>query len=58
MIIINDKLENIIQDKYLKNKQVQRVLKKLTEEFEKIKKDLLLFQELIYILEHQQKDII
>ena len=58
MIITNDKLENIIQDEYLKNKQAQRVLKKLTEEFKKINKDLLLFQELIYVPEHQQKDII
>ena len=52
MIITNDKLENIIQDEYLKNKQAQRVLKKLTEEFEKINKDLLLFQGLIYVSEH------
>ena len=58
IIITNDELENIIQDKYLKNKQAQRVLKKSTKEFEKINKDLLLFQELIYMLEHQQKDII
>ena len=34
------------------------MLKKSTEEFEKINKDLLLFQELIYVSEHQQKDII
>ena len=58
IIITNDKLENIIWNKYLKNKQAQRVLKKSIKEFEKINKDLLLFQELIYMLEHQQKDII
>ena len=58
MIITNDELENIIQDKYLKNKQAQRVLKKSTKEFKKTNKDLLLFQELIYMSEHQQKDII
>ena len=58
IIITNDKLENIIWDEYLKNKQAQRVLKKSTEEFKKINKDLLLFQELIYVSEHQQKDII
>ena len=34
------------------------MLKKSIEEFEKINKDLLLFQELIYVSEHQQKDII
>ena len=34
------------------------MLKKPTEEFEKINKDLLLFQELIYVSEHQQKNII
>ena len=53
MIITNDELENIIQDEYFKNKQAQRVLKKPTKEFKKINKDLLLFQELIYMLEHQ-----
>ena len=58
MIITNNKLENIIQDEYLMNKQAQRVLKKFTERFKKINKDLLLFQELIYVSEHQQKDII
>ena len=34
------------------------MLKKSIKEFEKINKDLLLFQELIYMSEHQQKDII
>ena len=52
IIITNDELENIIQDKYLKNKQVQKVLKKSIKEFKKINKDLLLFQELVYVLEH------
>ena len=58
MIITNDELENIIQNEYLKNKQAQRVLKKFIKEFKKINKDLLLFQELIYMSENQQKDII
>ena len=58
MIITNDELENIIQDEYLKNKQAQRVLKKSIKEFKKINKDLLLFQELIYVSEHQQKNVI
>ena len=34
------------------------MLKKSIKEFKKINKDLLLFQELIYMSEHQQKDII
>ena len=34
------------------------MLKKSIKEFEKINKDLLLFQELIYMSEYQQKDII
>ena len=34
------------------------MLKKSIKEFKKINKDLLLFQELIYVSEHQQKDII
>ena len=58
MIITNNELENIIWDEYLKNTQAQRVLKNSTEEFEKINKGLLLFQGLIYVSEHQQKDII
>ena len=58
MIIINNELENIIWDEYLKNKQAQRVLKKSTKEFKRINNSLLLFQELIYMSEHQQKDII
>ena len=53
MIITNDKLKNIIWSEYLKDKQAQRVLKKLIKRFEKINKDLLLFQELIYVSEHQ-----
>ena len=58
IVITNDELKNIIWDEYLKNKQAQRVLEKPTERFKKINKDLLLFQELIYMSEHQQKDII
>ena len=34
------------------------MLKKSIKEFKKINKDLLLFQGLIYMSEHQQKDII
>ena len=34
------------------------MLKKSIKEFEKINKDLLLFQELIYVSEHQQKNVI
>ena len=58
MVITNNELEDIIQDKYLKDKQAQRVLKKLIKRFKKINKGLLLFQGLIYIPEHQQKDTI
>ena len=58
IIIINNELENIIWDRYLKNKQAQRVLEKSTKEFKRINKNLLLFQELIYVSEYQQKDII
>ena len=58
MIITNNELKNIIWNEYLKNKQAQRVLKKSIKGFEKTNKDLLLFQELIYMSEHQQKDII
>ena len=52
IIITNNELKNIIQKEYLKNKQTQRMLKKLIKRFKKINKNLLLFQELIYMLEH------
>ena len=58
MVITNSELEDIIQNGYLKNKQAQRVLEKPTEGFKKINKGLLLFQGLVYMLEHQQKDTI
>ena len=53
IIIINDKLKNIIWNNYLKDKQEKKVLKKSTKRFKKINKDLLLFQKLIYMLKHQ-----
>ena len=52
IVIINNKLKNIIQKEYLKNKQTQKVLKKFIKRFKKINKSLLLFQELIYMLKH------
>ena len=58
MVITNSELEDIIQNEYLKDKQAQRVLEKPIKGFEKTNKDLLLFQELVYMPEHQQKDII
>ena len=58
MIISNDTLEDIIRKEYLKDKQAQRVLAKLTEDFEKINNRLILFKELVYVLKHQQNNII
>ena len=58
IIIINEELENIIQTEYLKNKQAQRVLKQSTEDFERTNNRLILFKELVYVSEHQQKNII
>ena len=43
MIISNNMLEDIIRKRYLKNKQAQRVLAKLTEDVEKTSTKLLLF---------------
>ena len=53
IIIINNDLENIIWTEYLKNKQAQWVLKKLTEEFKKTNTELLLFNKLVHVSEHQ-----
>ena len=58
MIIINKKLEDIIKVRYLEDKQAQWVLAQSTERFEKITNRLILYKELVYVLKHQQKDII
>ena len=58
MMIINHRLKDIILTEYLKDKQAQWVLKQSTEEFKKTSNDLILFKRLIYVLEHQQKNII
>ena len=58
MIIINNKLEDIIWAEYLKDKQAQWVLKQSTKEFKRISNRLILFKELVYVSEHQQKNII
>ena len=58
MIIINNRLEDIIQAEYLKDKQVQQVLKQLTKRFKEENNKLILFKELVYVPEHQQRDII
>ena len=58
MIIINNKLEDIIWAEYLKDKQVKWVLTQSTEEFKRTKNRLVLFNKLVYVREHQQNDII
>ena len=51
-------LEDIIRKEYLKNKQAQQVFKEPTEGFKKTINRLILFQKLVYVLEHQQNDTI
>ena len=58
LLISNDELEEVIHYRYLKDKQVQRVLKELIISFEKTFSELILFTELIYVAENQQKEII
>ena len=58
MVITNCELKDIIQAEYLKDKQAQWVLEQSTEEFKTISDSLILFKRLVYISEHQQKDII
>ena len=58
MIIINSELKDIIWTGYLKNKQAQWVLEQPTEKFKETSDNLILFKELVYVLKHQQKNII
>ena len=58
MVITNHKLEDTIQIGYLKDKQAQHVLKQPTEGFEQTSDSLILFKGLVYVPEHQQKNII
>ena len=58
MMIINCELKDIIWTGYLKDKQAQQVLEQLTEEFKRTSDSLILFKELVYVPEHQQKNII
>ena len=58
MIIINSELKDIIWADNLKNKQAQWVLEQSTSEFKRTSDSLILFKELVYVSEHQQKDII
>ena len=48
----------MIHHDYLKDKQAQQVLNKLTVNFKRIVNKLILFKELVYVTECQQKDII
>ena len=58
MMIINHKLKDIIWTGYLKDKQAQWVLEQSMKEFERTSDNLILFKELVYVLKHQQKNII
>ena len=51
-------MKDIIQTGYLKDKQAQQVLKQPTEGFNRTSDNLILFKRLVYVSEHQQKDII
>ena len=58
MVITNHELENIIRVEYLKDKQAQQVLEQSTEGFKETSDKLILFKRLVYVSEHQWKDII
>ena len=58
MIIINHELKNTIWEEYLKDKQAQQVLKQSTERFKRTSDSLILFKRLVYVSEHQQKNIL
>ena len=52
LLILNNKLKEAIYYNYLKDKQTQQVLNKLTVNFEKTVNKLILFKELVYIAEY------
>ena len=52
LLILNNKLEEVICHKYFKDKQAQRVLKESTVSFKKIFSKLILFKEFIYVAEY------
>ena len=58
LLISNNKLEEVIQYRYFKDKQASKEVKKSTMSFKKISNELILFKELVYISEYQQKQII
>ena len=58
LLILNNELKEVICYDYLKDKQVQQVLNKLTVNFKRIVNKLILFKELVYVTEYQQKEII
>ena len=58
MIIINNELKDIIWAEYLKDKQEHWVLKQSMKRFKETSDELILFKELVYVPEHQQKNTI
>ena len=58
MIITNSEMKDIIQTEYLTDKQALWVSEQLTERFKRTSDNLILFKELVYVSEHQQKNII
>ena len=51
LLILNNKLKEVIYHDYLKDKQAQQVLNKLTASFKRIVNKLILFKELVYVTE-------
>ena len=52
LLILNNKLEEVICYNYLKDKQAQQALKELIVDFKRIVSKLILFKELVYVAEH------
>ena len=51
LLILNNELKEVICHNYLKDKQVQQMLNELTVDFKRIVSKLILFKELVYVVE-------
>ena len=52
LLILNNKLEEVIYHDHLKDKQAQQVLKEFILNFKETVSKLILLKELVYVIEH------
>ena len=52
LLILNNELKEVIYHDYLKDKQAQQMLNKLTVDFKRTISKLISFKELVYVIKH------